>query len=71
MNSWKNRLCQQQLVIREYLNASRSDISQMGLVQANREVSCPTNYSRSKFMVFQMKKKRANVTKCTERRNEQ
>ena len=57
MNSWKNRLCHQQLVIREHLNASRSDVSQTGLVQANREVSRPANCSRSKYIVFQMKKK--------------
>jgi hypothetical protein len=57
MNSWKNRLCHQQLVTREHLNTGRSDVSQTGPVQANREVSRPANCSRSKFIIFQMKKK--------------
>jgi hypothetical protein len=56
LEEWNFHKC---LVVREYFDARRSDVSKTGLVQANGEVSRPANRARNKVMVCHIDVKRA------------
>jgi hypothetical protein len=56
----------QLLVVREYFDSGRSDVSEVRLVQANGEVNRPANGARNKVMTCHV-----GVRMCTPRANKQ